>query len=105
MLRADRAIHITIQVTKPTATIDSTPPMVSCASKLSPRGPNVSRAPNASETATAIATPRPDPAEQLAAVRLHEVRDEDDHDQRGLEPLAETDQEVAEHGESLGLRT
>ena len=56
-LRAERAIHITIQVTKPTATIESVPPIASCASKLSPRGPNVSSAPNASETPTAMATP------------------------------------------------
>ena len=56
-VRAVRAIHIIIQVTKPTAMIDSVPPIASWASNSSPRGPNVSSAPNASETSTAMATP------------------------------------------------
>ena len=55
--RAARAIQKIIQVTKPTATIDSSPPISSCASKVSPLGPKVSAAPKASETPTAIATP------------------------------------------------
>ena len=57
MLRACSAIQNTIQVTKPTAMIDSVPPMASCASKVSPRGPKVSAAPNANEMTTAIPTP------------------------------------------------
>lgn len=38
-LRDAVAIHRTIQVTKPTATIDSVPPMISWASNVSPFGP------------------------------------------------------------------
>ena len=57
MLRAARAIQKIIQVTNPTAMIDSEPPISSCASNVSPRGPKVSAAPNARLTATAIATP------------------------------------------------
>ena len=37
--RAVRAIQKIIQVTKPTATIDSPPPIISWASKVRPRGP------------------------------------------------------------------
>ena len=55
--RAARAIQKIIQVTKPTATIDSVPPMASWASKVSPRGPQVRAAPNARLTPTASATP------------------------------------------------
>ena len=99
-VRAERAIHITIQVTKPTATIDSVPPIASCASKVSPRGPKVSSAPNASETATAIATPAQTRPSRLAAVGLHEVGHQDHHDERGLEALAEPDEVVREHGGS-----
>ena len=55
--RAARAIQKIIQVTKTTATIESEPPMASWASKVSPRGPKVSRAPKARLTATATATP------------------------------------------------
>ena len=57
MCRAVRAIQKIIQVTRPTATIDSVPPMASCASNDSPEGPKVSSAPNPSETATAMPTP------------------------------------------------
>jgi hypothetical protein len=55
--RAAFAIQKIIQVTNPTAMIDSRPPMSSWASKVSPRGPNVRAAPKASEMATAMATP------------------------------------------------
>ncbi len=39
MPRAARAIQKIIQVTKTTATIDSMPPISSCALKVRPRGP------------------------------------------------------------------
>ena len=57
MNRAVRAIQKIIQVTRATARIDSVPPIASCASKLRPLGPNVSSAPNPTETAAAAATP------------------------------------------------
>ena len=57
MLRAARAIQKIIQVTNPTATIDSSPPISSWASKVSPFGPKVSAKPKASEMPTAIPTP------------------------------------------------
>ena len=57
MVRAARAIQKIIQVTKPTATMERVPPISSCASKVRPRGPNVSAAPKPRLTATAIATP------------------------------------------------
>ena len=55
--RAAFAIQKIIQVTNPTATIESKPPMSSWASKVSPLGPKVRAAPKPSEIATAIATP------------------------------------------------
>ena len=55
--RAWRAIQNTIQVTKQTATMDRMPPIASCASNVKRRGPNVSSAPNASDTAMATAIP------------------------------------------------
>ncbi len=57
MKRAVRAIQKIIHVTSTTARIDRTPPIASCASKLRPLGPNVSRAPKATETPAAAATP------------------------------------------------
>ena len=57
MPREARAIQKIIQVTNPTAMIESVPPISSCASNVSPRGPNVSAAPNARLTSTARATP------------------------------------------------
>ena len=57
MYRAMRAIQKIIQVMRPTAMIDSVPPMASCASKLSPLGPKVRSAPKPIETAAANATP------------------------------------------------
>ena len=49
------AIQKIIQVTKPTAMIESPPPISSWASKVRPLGPKVRTAPKASETTTAIA--------------------------------------------------
>ena len=48
--RAAPAIQKIIQVTKPTATIDSPPPISSWASKVRPRGPRPRAAPNATLT-------------------------------------------------------
>jgi hypothetical protein len=45
----------------------------------------------------------PDAGEQLAAVGLDEVGHEDHHDEGGLEPLAEPDQVVRQHGGVLAL--
>lgn len=56
-LRAERAIQKIIQVTKPTATMDSVPPIASWASNVRPRGPYVRAAPKAREIAMAAATP------------------------------------------------
>ena len=95
--RAWRAIQNTIQVTKPTATMDRMPPIASCASKVRRRGPKVSSAPKPSETATATAIPAQMPGEQLAPVGLDQVGDQDDHDQAGLQPLAQADQVVRQH--------
>ena len=57
MCRAVRAIQKIIQVIRPTATIESVPPMASCASNDSPDGPNVRMAPNPSDAPTATPTP------------------------------------------------
>ena len=62
MPRAALAIQKIIQVTKPTATIDSSPPISSWASKVSPFGPKVSAKPKPSETADRDADADPDPA-------------------------------------------
>ena len=101
MPRAARAIQKIIQVTKPTATIDRMPPISSWASKVSPRGPKVSSAPKARLTADRDADAEPDPRQQVPAVGLDEVGDQDADDQRGLEALAQADQVVREHGGSL----
>ena len=85
--------------------IDSEPPISSCASNVRPRGPKVSAAPKARLTATAIADPRPDPGQQVAAIGLDEVGDEDGDDQRRLEALAQADQVVREHPGRLLLPT
>ena len=55
--RAARAIQKIIQVTNATAMIERQPPIISWASKVSPRGPKVSAAPKARLIATASATP------------------------------------------------
>ena len=55
--RAADAIQKIIQVTKPTATMDSAPPISSWASKVRPLGPKVRAAPKAREMATAMPTP------------------------------------------------
>jgi hypothetical protein len=56
-LRAARFIQKTIQVTKPTAMIDMTPPKASCAVKLIRAEEKVSSAPKAREITTATPTP------------------------------------------------
>ena len=50
-------IQNTIQVTKPTATIDSTPPKISWASKLMLADVKCSTAPNPKDSTTATPTP------------------------------------------------
>ena len=67
--RAAFAIQKIIHVTRPTATIESVPPISSCASKVRPRGPKVSSAPNARLTTTATATPAQIAPQQLARAR------------------------------------
>ena len=57
MPRAALAIQKIIQVTKPTAMIDSRPPISSWASNVRPFGPKVSAKPKPSEMPTAIPTP------------------------------------------------
>ncbi len=54
---AVRAIQKIIHVTKPTAMIESVPPMNSWASNVRVEGPKVSRAPKPSETTMAAAIP------------------------------------------------
>ena len=56
-VREAEAIQKIIQVTRPTARMDSEPPMISWAWKLNPLGPKVSAAPKASDTPTARPTP------------------------------------------------
>lgn len=51
------AIQNTIQVTKPTAMIDSEPPSASCASKVRVEGPKVRIAPKTTETVIAMPMP------------------------------------------------
>ncbi len=74
--------------------IDSVPPSASCASKVRLRGPKVSSAPKPSEIRIGDRDPDPDPGEQVAAVGLDQVGDQDDDDQARLEPLAQPDQVV-----------
>jgi len=54
---AVRSIQKTIQVTKPVAMIESNPPMVSWAAKLSPWVPKVRTAPSVRASSTASPTP------------------------------------------------
>ena len=98
MCRAVRAIQKIIQVTRPTATIDSVPPMASCASNDSPDGPNVSSAPKPSDDGDRDADAGPQRGQLVAAPGLDQVRDEDADDQRGLEAFAQTDEVVGDHG-------
>ncbi len=56
-VRAVLPIQKTIQVTSPTATIESVPPRVSWASKLMPYGPHVRIAPIPRGTTIAMPTP------------------------------------------------
>ena len=65
-----RAIQKIIQVTRPTATIDSVPPMASCASNVSREGPKVSSAPNARDTRDRDADAEPERGQQVAAPGL-----------------------------------
>ena len=97
MDRAALAIQKIIQVTKPTATIDSAPPISSWASKVSPFGPKVRAAPKAEGDDDGDADAQPDPRQQVTAVGLDQVGDEDADHQGGLEALAQADQEVGQH--------
>ena len=76
--------------------IDSSPPISSWASKVSPFGPKVSAAPKASEMPTAMPTPIQILRQQVAAVGLDQVGDQDADDERRLEAFAQADQEVPE---------
>ena len=100
MPRAALAIQKIIQVTKPTATIDSDAADASCASKVRPRGPNVSSAPKRERDGDRERHAGPDPGEQVATVGLDQVGDEDADDQGCLEAFAQPDQVVGEHGGS-----
>ena len=92
-----RRIQKTIQVTKPTATIDSVPPSASCAVNDSDAEEKVRTAPNARLSADGGADAGPDQRQAVAPPGAHEVRDEDADDQRGLQPLAQPDEEVRQH--------
>ena len=77
--------------------MDSSPPISSWASKVSPFGPKVSTAPKASEISDRDPHPDPDPGQQVAAVGLDQVGDQDADDERGLKAFAQANQEVGEH--------
>ena len=84
--------------------IDRMPPIASWASKVRPRGPKVSSAPNAERDARPRApTPTQIRGQQVAPVGLDQVGDQDADDERGLEALAQADQVVGEH-EPVTLR-
>ena len=74
--------------------------MASWASKVRPRGPKVSSAPKAERDGDRDADAEPDPREQVAAVGLDQVGDQDADDQGRLEPFAQADQVVGEHEKS-----
>ena len=89
-------IQSTIVVTIATATSDAIPAMASAAR------PEIVFSPNwiPRKTATVISDrggdAEPHPLEGVAAVRLHQERDQDRDDDRGLEALAQADQSAAE---------
>ncbi len=101
MVRAVRFIQKIIQVTKPTAMIDKLPPSASWASNV--RACWVRASPTVTPTLTAIA--RPTPIHTLGSTarrpRLDQERDQDADHQGRLQPLAQPDQEIAEHRVSL----
>ena len=98
------AIQKIIQVTKPTAMIDSSPPISSWASKVRPLGPKVSAAPKPSEMAT---TAMPTPSQILGSIEpafgLDQVGHQDADHQSGLEALPQSDQIVGKHPVTLSF--
>ena len=92
-----RRIQKIIQVTKPTAMIDMMPPKRSCASKLRSLEVKVSSAPNAERDRQRQATPSQIARSRSRRPVLHQVGDEDAHDERGLQALTQADQVVREH--------
>ena len=98
MVRAVRRIQKIIQVTKPTAMIDSEPPSASWASNVSACWVSAS----ARVTPTLIATAIPTPSHTLGSTWRRSVRTRNAtrmlDDQRGFEALTQADQEVAQHG-------
>ena len=88
----------------PTATIESTPPRISCAWKLSPYGPNVSTAPTPRESAIAPAMPIHSLRQHVGAADLVEVGDQDADDEARFEAFSQADQDVREHTGTFGIR-
>ena len=98
MPRAVRSIQMIIQVMKPTATIESEPPMISCASKLRPYAPKVrTRAERQREHDCEDDTESGEP-DHRGAAGLREVRDHHPDDEGCLESFAQADDEVREQG-------
>ena len=95
--RAVRRIQKTIQVTKPTATIDRVPPKRSCASKLSWLRGEGQQGPEGEAEGDRGRDAEPDGREPVAVSGLDQVGDEDADDEGRLEALTQADQVVREH--------
>ena len=95
--RAALAIQKIIQVTKPAATIDSEPPMISWVSKVSWRACRPRPTVSAAQEPSASATPSQIRGSRCRRPEDDEVGDQDARHEGGLEPLAQADQEVSEH--------
>ena len=82
----------------PTATIESEPPRISCAWKLSPYGPEgQDRADAEREERSRRAMPIHSRGSTSRRPILCEVGDEDADDEAGFEAFTQADQEVREH--------
>ena len=103
MPREALRIQKIIQVTKPTARIDITPPIVSWAvnERGGQRGDELQQSPGGGSDGQGRADTDPDQFEAITMPGLDQEGGEDADDQRGLESFSESDQVVGEHGGTL----
>ena len=97
MWRAFVAIQKIIQVISATASSDVMPANASAASSLSSSLTKVIARPERHRERDRRAHADPQALQRVAVARLHEVGDEDGHDEGCFEALAQADQETGEH--------
>lgn len=86
---------------RPTATIESVPPIASLRLEGQPSGTEGQRCAEGERHDHRSCDAGPELGEQVTALGLDEVRHKDADDESGFEALAEADEEVRKHGADL----